>query len=148
MLLQDLAPGDGVVMAFDNVLQKLLEEYGSDDTRNVKETTEYLKTSWINLKQRYCWGLGRCMYVYCQVENLIALTFSWEHVEDVPTRCIFYYFFLKNIMLCWVHIITLHIECDTLANWIFCYGVFLWVSLNLDSGHFMSSDFLMPLSIA
>uniref|UniRef100_A0A8C0KCZ8 Utrophin n=1 Tax=Canis lupus dingo TaxID=286419 RepID=A0A8C0KCZ8_CANLU len=31
--------------------QKLLEEYGSDDTRNVKETTEYLKTSWINLKQ-------------------------------------------------------------------------------------------------
>ncbi|CAN0498960.1 unnamed protein product [Rangifer tarandus platyrhynchus] len=51
MLLQDLAPGDGVVMAFDNVLQKLLEEYGSDDTRNVKETTEYLKTSWINLKQ-------------------------------------------------------------------------------------------------
>lgn len=54
MLLQELAPGDGVVMAFDNVLQKLLEEYGSDDTRNVKETTEYLKTSWINLKQRYC----------------------------------------------------------------------------------------------
>lgn len=54
MLLQELAAGDGVVMAFDNVLQKLLEEYGSDDTRNVKETTEYLKTAWINLKQRYC----------------------------------------------------------------------------------------------
>uniref|UniRef100_A0A8C2R545 Utrophin n=1 Tax=Capra hircus TaxID=9925 RepID=A0A8C2R545_CAPHI len=51
MLLQELAAGDGVVMAFDNVLQKLLEEYGSDDTRNVKETTEYLKTAWINLKQ-------------------------------------------------------------------------------------------------
>nr|XP_040137999.1 utrophin [Ictidomys tridecemlineatus] len=51
MLLQELGPGDGVIMAFDNVLQKLLEEYGSDDTRNVKETTEYLKTSWINLKQ-------------------------------------------------------------------------------------------------
>ncbi|XP_069866825.1 utrophin isoform X2 [Dipodomys merriami] len=51
LLLQELGPGDGIVMAFDNVLQKLLEEYGSDDTRNVKETTEYLKTSWINLKQ-------------------------------------------------------------------------------------------------
>ncbi|XP_070112325.1 utrophin isoform X10 [Equus caballus] len=51
ILLQELGPGDGIVMAFDNVLQKLLEEYGSDDTRNVKETTEYLKTSWINLKQ-------------------------------------------------------------------------------------------------
>ncbi|KAF6116910.1 utrophin [Phyllostomus discolor] len=51
ILLQELSPGDGIVMAFDNVLQKLLEDYGSDDTRNVKETTEYLKTSWINLKQ-------------------------------------------------------------------------------------------------
>uniref|UniRef100_A0A2K5QN35 Utrophin n=1 Tax=Cebus imitator TaxID=2715852 RepID=A0A2K5QN35_CEBIM len=51
ILLQELGPGDGVIMAFDNVLQKLLEDYGSDDTRNVKETTEYLKTSWINLKQ-------------------------------------------------------------------------------------------------
>ncbi|XP_032340981.1 utrophin isoform X10 [Camelus ferus] len=51
MLLQEMGPGDGIVMAFENVLQKLLEEYGSDDTRNVKETTEYLKTSWINLKQ-------------------------------------------------------------------------------------------------
>ncbi|XP_036078207.1 utrophin isoform X2 [Rousettus aegyptiacus] len=51
ILLKELGPGDGVVMAFDNVLQKLLEEYGNDDMRNVKETTEYLKTSWINLKQ-------------------------------------------------------------------------------------------------
>ncbi|XP_037000807.2 utrophin isoform X1 [Artibeus jamaicensis] len=51
ILLQELSPGDGILMAFDNVLQKLLEEYGSDDTRNVKETTEYLKTSWVNLKQ-------------------------------------------------------------------------------------------------
>ncbi|KAL4838949.1 hypothetical protein H8958_003677 [Nasalis larvatus] len=51
ILLQELGPGDGIVMAFNNILQKLLEEYGSDDTRNVKETTEYLKTSWINLKQ-------------------------------------------------------------------------------------------------
>ncbi|KAG8508907.1 Utrophin, partial [Galemys pyrenaicus] len=51
ILLQELGPGDGIIMAFDNVLQKLLEEYASDDTRNVKETTEYLKTSWVNLKQ-------------------------------------------------------------------------------------------------
>ncbi|KAM6186049.1 utrophin [Rhynchocyon petersi] len=51
ILLQELGSGDGVVMALDNVLQKLLEDYGSDDTRNVKETTEYLKSSWINLKQ-------------------------------------------------------------------------------------------------
>nr|XP_006984491.1 utrophin isoform X1 [Peromyscus maniculatus bairdii]XP_042118217.1 utrophin isoform X2 [Peromyscus maniculatus bairdii]XP_042118218.1 utrophin isoform X3 [Peromyscus maniculatus bairdii] len=51
LLLQEVGSGDGVIMAFENVLQKLLEEYGSDDTRNVKETTEYLKTSWINLKQ-------------------------------------------------------------------------------------------------
>ncbi|XP_037376902.1 utrophin-like [Talpa occidentalis] len=52
ILLQELGPGDGIIMAFDNVLQKLLEEYSNDDTRNVKETTEYLKTSWISLKQR------------------------------------------------------------------------------------------------
>ncbi|XP_052025807.1 utrophin isoform X2 [Apodemus sylvaticus] len=51
LLLQELGSGDGVIMAFDNVLQKLLEEYSSDDTRNVEETTEYLKTSWVNLKQ-------------------------------------------------------------------------------------------------
>ncbi|KAH0521615.1 Utrophin [Microtus ochrogaster] len=51
LLLQELGSGDGVIMAFDNVLQKLLEEYSREDTRNVKETTEYLKTSWINLKQ-------------------------------------------------------------------------------------------------
>ncbi|XP_064147911.1 utrophin isoform X13 [Loxodonta africana] len=51
VLLQEMGPGDGIVMAFDNVLQKLLEEYSRDDTRNVKETTEYLKSSWINLKQ-------------------------------------------------------------------------------------------------
>ncbi|XP_029799106.1 utrophin [Suricata suricatta] len=51
ILLQDLGPGDAIVMAFDNVLQKMLEEYSSDDARHVKETTEYLKTSWINLKQ-------------------------------------------------------------------------------------------------
>nr|KAF6338227.1 hypothetical protein mPipKuh1_007952 [Pipistrellus kuhlii] len=51
ILLQELGPGDGIVMAFDNILQKLLGEYGSDDTRNVKKATEYLKTSWINLKQ-------------------------------------------------------------------------------------------------
>lgn len=51
-LLQELGPGDGAVMAFDSVLQKLLEDYGSDDTRNVKETTEYLKASWASLRQR------------------------------------------------------------------------------------------------
>ncbi|XP_063089507.1 utrophin isoform X6 [Cavia porcellus] len=51
LLLQELAPGDGIITAFDNVLQKLLQDYASDDTRNVKETTEYLKTSWVNLKQ-------------------------------------------------------------------------------------------------
>ncbi|XP_045150513.1 utrophin [Echinops telfairi] len=50
-LLQDLGPGDGIVVAFDNVLQKLLEEYGHDDTRNVKETSDYLKSAWIHLKQ-------------------------------------------------------------------------------------------------
>ncbi|XP_054554137.1 utrophin [Talpa occidentalis] len=55
ILLQELGPGDGIIMAFDNVLQKLLEEYSNDDTRNVKETTEYLKTSWISLKQRIIW---------------------------------------------------------------------------------------------
>ncbi|XP_037700767.1 utrophin isoform X4 [Choloepus didactylus] len=51
MFLQELGPGDAVVMAFNNILQKLLEEYRSDDTRNVKETTEYLTASWASLKQ-------------------------------------------------------------------------------------------------
>ncbi|XP_076999501.1 utrophin isoform X1 [Tamandua tetradactyla] len=51
VLLQELGSGDGVVAAFNNVLQKLLEEYGGDDTRNVEETTELLTVSWTNLKQ-------------------------------------------------------------------------------------------------
>ncbi|XP_075410547.1 utrophin isoform X2 [Tenrec ecaudatus] len=51
LLLQDLGPGDGIVVAFGNVLQKLLEDYGHDDTRNVKETTDYLTSAWIHRKQ-------------------------------------------------------------------------------------------------
>nr|KAF6363085.1 hypothetical protein mPipKuh1_010082 [Pipistrellus kuhlii] len=51
LLFQELGPGDRIVMVFDNILQKLLREYGSDDTRNVKKATEYLKTCWIDLKQ-------------------------------------------------------------------------------------------------
>ncbi|XP_006891741.1 PREDICTED: utrophin [Elephantulus edwardii] len=51
VLLQELGSSDSVMVVLDNVLQKLLEDYGSDDTRNVKETTEYLKSTWINLKQ-------------------------------------------------------------------------------------------------
>ncbi|GAB1294912.1 Utrophin [Apodemus speciosus] len=74
LLLQELGSGDGVIMAFDNVLQKLLEEYSSDDTRNVEETTEYLKTSWVNLKQRVC-HIRRASDICILTASLLRLCF-------------------------------------------------------------------------
>lgn len=38
---------------FNDLSNKLLQDYNGDDTRKVKEIMDHLNTSWINLKQRY-----------------------------------------------------------------------------------------------
>ncbi|XP_026505322.1 utrophin [Terrapene carolina triunguis] len=52
LLIQELLKGDITVAAFNNLSNKLLLDYSDDDTRKVKEITDHLNTSWINLNQR------------------------------------------------------------------------------------------------
>uniref|UniRef100_A0A670ITQ8 Utrophin n=1 Tax=Podarcis muralis TaxID=64176 RepID=A0A670ITQ8_PODMU len=52
MLLQDLDKGDTKMSQFNDLSNKLLQDYNGDDTRKVKEIMDHLNTSWINLKQR------------------------------------------------------------------------------------------------
>ncbi|XP_032999821.1 utrophin isoform X2 [Lacerta agilis] len=52
MLLQDLDKGDTKMSQFNDLSNKLLQDYSGDDTRKVKEIMDHLNTSWINLKQR------------------------------------------------------------------------------------------------
>uniref|UniRef100_A0A452I4P7 Calponin-homology (CH) domain-containing protein n=1 Tax=Gopherus agassizii TaxID=38772 RepID=A0A452I4P7_9SAUR len=52
LLIQELRKGDITVAAFNNLSNKLLLDYSDDDTRKVKEITDHLNTSWINLNQR------------------------------------------------------------------------------------------------
>nr|XP_016854217.1 PREDICTED: utrophin isoform X4 [Anolis carolinensis] len=52
MLIQDLEKGDAKMNPFNDLSNKLIQEYNSDDTRKVKEIMDHLNTSWINLKQR------------------------------------------------------------------------------------------------
>lgn len=51
--MQDLDKGDARMISFNELSSKLLQDYSSDDTRNVKEIMNHLNTSWINLKHRY-----------------------------------------------------------------------------------------------
>ncbi|XP_039384571.1 utrophin isoform X3 [Mauremys reevesii] len=52
LLIQELRKGDITMAAFNNLSNKLLLDYSDDDTRKVKEITDHLNTSWINLNQR------------------------------------------------------------------------------------------------
>ncbi|XP_025018944.1 utrophin isoform X2 [Python bivittatus] len=54
ILMQDLDKGDARMISFNDLSNKLLQDYSDDDTRNVKEIMNHLNTSWINLKQRTC----------------------------------------------------------------------------------------------
>ncbi|XP_072851849.2 utrophin isoform X2 [Pogona vitticeps] len=54
MLLQDLDKGGTKINSFNDLSNKLLQDYSGDDTRKVKEIMDHLNTSWINLKQRTC----------------------------------------------------------------------------------------------
>ncbi|XP_015674847.1 utrophin [Protobothrops mucrosquamatus] len=54
ILLQDLDKGNARMISFNDLSNKLLQDYSGDDTRNVKEIMNHLNTSWINLKQRTC----------------------------------------------------------------------------------------------
>nr|XP_014437163.1 utrophin isoform X2 [Pelodiscus sinensis]XP_025035407.1 utrophin isoform X2 [Pelodiscus sinensis] len=52
LLIQELLKGDITVAAFNDLSNKLLRDYCDDDTRKVKEITDHLNISWINLNQR------------------------------------------------------------------------------------------------
>ncbi|XP_077206954.1 utrophin isoform X2 [Paroedura picta] len=51
-LIQELHKGDTNMASFNDLSNKLLQEYRYDDTRKVKEIMDHLNTSWINLRQR------------------------------------------------------------------------------------------------
>uniref|UniRef100_A0A8D2JK05 Utrophin n=1 Tax=Varanus komodoensis TaxID=61221 RepID=A0A8D2JK05_VARKO len=53
MLIQELDKGDVKMSQFNDLSNKLLQDYSGDDTRKVKEIMDHLNTSWNNLKQRY-----------------------------------------------------------------------------------------------
>ncbi|XP_053146646.1 utrophin isoform X4 [Hemicordylus capensis] len=52
LLIQDLDKGDPSMSSFNELSNKLLQDYSGDDTRKVKEIMDHLNTSWINLRQR------------------------------------------------------------------------------------------------
>uniref|UniRef100_A0A8D2JCW8 Utrophin n=1 Tax=Varanus komodoensis TaxID=61221 RepID=A0A8D2JCW8_VARKO len=52
MLIQELDKGDVKMSQFNDLSNKLLQDYSGDDTRKVKEIMDHLNTSWNNLKQR------------------------------------------------------------------------------------------------
>ncbi|KAF7254185.1 Utrophin [Varanus komodoensis] len=54
MLIQELDKGDVKMSQFNDLSNKLLQDYSGDDTRKVKEIMDHLNTSWNNLKQRTC----------------------------------------------------------------------------------------------
>uniref|UniRef100_A0A8D2JAQ3 Utrophin n=1 Tax=Varanus komodoensis TaxID=61221 RepID=A0A8D2JAQ3_VARKO len=49
-----LDKGDVKMSQFNDLSNKLLQDYSGDDTRKVKEIMDHLNTSWNNLKQRTC----------------------------------------------------------------------------------------------
>ncbi|XP_048345233.1 utrophin isoform X2 [Sphaerodactylus townsendi] len=51
-LIQELHKGDSNMSSFNDLSNKLLQNYSDDDTRKVKEIMDHLNTSWINLRQR------------------------------------------------------------------------------------------------
>uniref|UniRef100_A0A8C5WLA7 Utrophin n=1 Tax=Leptobrachium leishanense TaxID=445787 RepID=A0A8C5WLA7_9ANUR len=52
VILQDLHKGELVMDVFNELSNKLLREYSSDDTRKVKETSDQLYMSWVNMNKR------------------------------------------------------------------------------------------------
>nr|XP_033791495.1 utrophin isoform X2 [Geotrypetes seraphini] len=52
ILLQELHKGEIILGTFSDLSNKLLRDYSADDTRRVKETADYLHTSWVNLNRR------------------------------------------------------------------------------------------------
>ncbi|XP_031757727.1 utrophin isoform X6 [Xenopus tropicalis] len=51
-LVQDLHKGEIVMDAFNELSNKLLRDYGTDDTRKVKETSDNLYMTWVNMNKR------------------------------------------------------------------------------------------------
>ncbi|XP_053316532.1 utrophin isoform X2 [Spea bombifrons] len=51
-LVQDLHKGEIVVDAFNELSNKLLRDYSTDDTRKVKETSDNLYMNWVNMNKR------------------------------------------------------------------------------------------------
>ncbi|KAG8444197.1 hypothetical protein GDO86_009399 [Hymenochirus boettgeri] len=53
-LVQDLHKGEIVVDAFNDLSNKLLRDYCTDDTRQVKESSDQLYMTWVNMNNRVC----------------------------------------------------------------------------------------------
>ncbi|XP_018118490.1 utrophin isoform X1 [Xenopus laevis] len=51
-LVQDLHKGELVMDSFNDLSNKLLRDYGTDDTRKVKETSDQLYMTWVNMNKR------------------------------------------------------------------------------------------------
>ncbi|XP_018120690.2 utrophin isoform X2 [Xenopus laevis] len=51
-LVQDLHKGEIAMDAFNDLSNKLLRDYATDDTRNVKETSDHLYMTWVNMNKR------------------------------------------------------------------------------------------------
>ncbi|XP_053567811.1 utrophin isoform X2 [Bombina bombina] len=51
-LVQDLHKGEIIMDTFNELSNKLLRDYKSDDTRKVKETSDQLYMTWVNLNKR------------------------------------------------------------------------------------------------
>ncbi|KAM8945515.1 utrophin [Pelodytes ibericus] len=51
-LVQDLHKGEIAIDAFNDLSNKLLRDYSSDDTRKVKETSDHLYMNWVNMNKR------------------------------------------------------------------------------------------------
>ncbi|XP_075452708.1 utrophin isoform X3 [Ascaphus truei] len=51
-LVQDLHKGEMVMDTFNGLSNKLLRDYSADDTRKVKETSDRLYMTWVNMNQR------------------------------------------------------------------------------------------------
>ncbi|KAM4772680.1 utrophin isoform 1-T1 [Rhinophrynus dorsalis] len=51
-LVQDLHKGEIVMDTFNDLSNKLLRDYNADDTRKVKETSDQLYMTWVNMNKR------------------------------------------------------------------------------------------------
>lgn len=50
--MQELHKGEIAMDTFNELTNKVLRDYSSDDTRKVKETSDQLYMTWVNMNKR------------------------------------------------------------------------------------------------